>query len=179
MERGTPGIAALFSGLSEDGSHSVLDLGCAAEANLGLYARYSRRIRIADLLTDPPHGAALAPALEVLEHPPDHPYDCVLAWDVFDRLAPDERPLLVERLVHLTAPRARLYLLVDASGKPTTRPLHFSLISLERVRQRPFGSSAPAQPQILPAEVKRMLKPFKVSQAFALRQGLREYVAVK
>ncbi len=59
-ERAAPGVSALFSGLKEDGSHTVLDFGAAAETTLHLYSRFARRIRFADLLTDPPHGKAWA-----------------------------------------------------------------------------------------------------------------------
>jgi len=50
VERAAPGMAAFFAELEEDGSHAVLDLGPAAEANFRLYGRFARRIRFADLL---------------------------------------------------------------------------------------------------------------------------------
>ena len=41
------------------------------------------------------------------------------AQDILDRLDPDERLALVDRLVELTAPGARLYAVIDASGAAT------------------------------------------------------------
>jgi hypothetical protein len=179
IERAAPGVAALFAGVREDGSHAVLDLGAAAETTLGLYSGFARRIRFADLLTDPPHGEAWAAELRALPRHPDQPYDLVLAWNLLDYLAPEERPPLVERLTQLTASGARLYVLVDASGEPNTHPLRFNLLGVDRVGQQVVGPPRPAQPQLLPAEVERLLAPFQVVHAFTLRLGLREYVAVR
>ena len=69
VERSAPGIAALFADLNEDGSHAVLDLGSATETNFGLYGRYARRIRFADLLTAPMRGEPWAGALRSLPDP--------------------------------------------------------------------------------------------------------------
>jgi len=179
IERGAPGVAALFAGLTEDGSHTVLDFGAAAETKLRLYSGFARRIRFADLLTDPPHGEAWADALRALPPHPDQPYDIVMAWNLLDCLAPDERPPLVERLTQLTASGARLYVVVDASGEPMAHPLRFTLLDVDRVGQEAVGPLRPAQRQILPAEVERLLVPFRVVHAFTLRLGLREYVAVR
>ncbi|MCK5651330.1 MAG: hypothetical protein KAJ42_08135 [Gemmatimonadetes bacterium] len=178
-ERAAPGIAALFAELSEDGSHAVLDFGAAAETSLRLYSRFARRIRFADLLTDPPHGEAWAAALRALPPHPDQPYDLVLAWNLLDRLAPEERPPLVERLTQLTTPGARLYVVVDASGEPNTQPVRFTLLDVDRVCQQAVGPPHPPQPQLLPAEVERLLAPFRVMHGFTLKLGLREYVAVR
>jgi len=179
VERAAPGVAALFAGLSQDGRHAVLDFGTAAETKLHLYSGFARRIRFADLLTDPPHGDAWAAALRALPPHPDQPYDLVLAWNLLDRLAPEERPPLVERLTQLTVSGARLYVVVDISKEPNTRPLRFTLLDADRVRQQAVGPPHPAQPQLLPAEVERLLEPFRVVHAFTLRRGLREYVAIR
>ena len=179
IERAAPGVAALFAGLSEDGSHAVLDFGAAAETSLRLYSGFARQIRFADLLPDPPHGEAWAAALRALPPNPDQPYDVVLAWNILDRLAPEERPPLVERLTQLTASGARIYVLVDASDEPSTQPVRFTLLDVDRVRQEAVGPPHPPQPQLLPADVERLLEPFRVVHGFTLRHGLREYVAIR
>jgi hypothetical protein len=179
VDRAAPGIAALFADLREDGSHAVLDLGASARTKLGLYSRYARRIRFADLLSDPPRGPAWTEAFQGLRPHPQQLYDLVLAWNLLDRLPQEERPPLVRRLAQITTPDARLYLLVDASGEPTAPPLRFSLLDTETVRQEPIGPPAPTHPQLLPAEVERLLAPFEVVRAFTLRMNLREYVAMK
>lgn len=179
VERAAPGIAVFFDGVAEDASHTVLDFGPAAEGNLRIYSRYARRIRFADLLSAPPSGESWAEALDALPRYPDHPYDLVLVWNLLDRMAPEQRHLVVDRLVELTAPGARLYMVMDTSGKASTQPLRFNLLGEDRVRQEPAGPPHPAWRRPLPAEMERLLDPFRVVQAFVLRLGMREYVAVR
>jgi hypothetical protein len=179
VERAAPGVATALAGFGESRSHAVLDLGPAVGRNLRVYSRFARRVRFADLLTAPPSGTSWDAALKSIPRFPDQPYDLVVAWNLLDRMAPEQRHLLVERLLDLTRPEARLYVVVDTSGDRATRPLRFSLIGEDRVRQEPIGPAQPAWPQILPAEMERLLEPFRVVQAFVLRLGMREYVAVR
>ncbi len=179
VERAAPGIAALFAGLGPGEGHSVLDLGPAAESHLRLYCGFARQIRFADLLPQPPRGAALGAVLRALPPHDRLPYDLVLGWNILDRLDPEERTLVIGRLAEITAPDARLYIVVDTSGAPTTQPLRFNLLDVDRVRQRAVGRPEPAHQQLLPAHVERLLAPFEVLHAFTLRTGLREYVAVR
>jgi hypothetical protein len=179
VERASPGVAALFESVGEGGDHAVLDFGPAVGGNLRVYSRFARRVRFADLLTAPPAGTSWEAALGDLPSFPNQRYDLVFAWNVLDRIAPEQRHLFVERLVDLTAPNTRLYVVVDTTGDRSTRPLRFNLIGEDRVSQEPTGPPIPAWPQILPAEMERLLEPFRVTQAFVLRLGMREYVAVR
>jgi hypothetical protein len=179
VERAAPGMAAFFSELEEDGSHAVLDLGPAVEANFRLYGRFARRIRFADLLNAPLRGETWEAILRSFPPHPEDPYDLVLAWDLLDRLPPEHRPQLVEALARVTTSGARLYVVVDASGDATTQPLRFTLHGTDKVVQQTVGEPLPAWPQLLPAEVERLLRPFQVVQAFTLRLGYREYVLVR
>lgn len=179
VERSSPALAALFDRLHPDGRHSVLDLGVASNRQLRLLGRFARRIRFAGLLPEPPRGEALTGALETLSPPPDHPYDVVLAWDIFDRLDADERQEVMERIRGTTVRGARLYTMVESTGAVTSRPVRLTLVDLDRISQEPVGPVGPANPQLLPAHVERLLDPFEVINAFSLRIGLREYVAVK
>ncbi|HSR43263.1 MAG TPA: hypothetical protein VLL48_13840 [Longimicrobiales bacterium] len=179
VERAAPGISALFEGVRADRSHTVLDFGPASEGSLELYSRYAQRIRFADLLTAPPGGSSWTEALDAVPRYPGHPYDLVLAWNLLDRMAPEQRPAVVERLADLTGPGARLYMVMDSSGGATTQPLRFTLQGTRRVSQEPAGPPHPAWRRPLPAEVERLVAPFRVVQAYVLRLGMREYVAVK
>jgi hypothetical protein len=179
VERAAPGVAALFDGLSEDGSHAVLDLGPAVDSHLRLFSGYARRIRFACLLPMQRGDGEWTGALRSLTPHPEQSYDLVLAWDLLDRLSPEARPSLIQRLAEITAPGARLYMVVDASEETTTQPFRFALMGADRVSQWPLGPPEPAPRQLLPAQVERLLVPFEVVQAFTLRSGQREYVAVK
>ena len=179
MERSAPGIAALLDGAVEGGEHTIVDLGTAASSSLEVYRKYGPRIRFAEV-----RAAARSPegwdaVIRALPPQPGHPYDLVFAWDVFDRLYPQEGPRLMEHILAITAPGARLHAVVESSERATTAPLRFALLGLDRVRYRPVGPERPARPPRLPAEVERLLHPFEVMRAFTLKGGLREYVAVR
>lgn len=178
VEGAAPGAAALFDGVSDDGSHVVLDLGLAAPSHLRVYGRYARRMRFADLLSAA-SSSEWTDALESLPPERERPYDLVLAWDILDRLPPEGRGRLVEKLTELTAPDARLHVVVEASEEPMTHPFHFTLLEENRMRYEPSGPARPPRPRIQPAEVERLLTPFQVVRAFTLKAGLREYVAVR
>ncbi len=179
VERAAPGVASLLDGFEADGTHSVLDLGAASESSFRLYATFARRIRFADILADPSSFGSLSSRLDALGPGRQEAFDLVLAWNILDRLGEEGRSRLLARLVRVTTPEARLYVLVDASRRPSTYPLQFTLLDRDRVLQRSVGPPLPSHPELLPAEVERVLVPFKVSHAFTLRQGWREYVAVK
>jgi hypothetical protein len=177
--RAAPGVAALFDGLQEDGSHSILDLGPAAESHLRIYSRYARQVRFADLITAPPEGEAWSAAIRDLPPHPHRPYNVVLAWNLLDRIWPEKRRSLIERLAELTAPAARLYAVLDASGAPTSQLHRFTLLDVDRLQEETVGPAERAHSPLLPAQVEKLLEPFEVVRAFTLRTGMREYMAVK
>ncbi len=144
-----------------------------------LFGQYSRRVRFAGLLPRPPVGEGWAEAVEALPADPERPYDLVLAWDILDRVGPEARPGLIRRLAELTAPGARLYIVVNQSGGPTIPMLSFALLDLEHVRQRVVGPPLPSYGHLLPAQLERLLRPFEIEHAYSLREGQREYVAVR
>ncbi len=179
-EGAAPGMATLLQGLGEDRSHSVLDLGRAADLNLRMYSRYARWVRFADLLGEAWTRASGSAAGILSDVPgqPEHPYDVVFAWDTLERLFPEQRPQLVQGLVELTAPGARLHL-ITRGDDPAARPLHFTLLDVNRFGYEPAGSVPLPRPRLVPAEVNRLLQPFLVQHAYTLRNGLREYVAAR
>lgn len=178
LDRPSLGVKALFDGVTPDTAHSVLDLGRASESSFNVYARFARRIRFADLLRSDRHsdlGRALG---ESVPAQPDRPYDLILAWDLLDRVPPESRASLVARLAELSAPKARLHVLVDASDQANVQPFSFSVLDVDRVRYTPNGPERPARNRLLPAEVERLLAPFEVLRAFTSRSGMREYVGI-
>jgi hypothetical protein len=178
-ERTSPALAAFFDRVSEDRSHAVLDLGPASEASMRLFGRYARWIRFADLSDAETAPGGWEAALASLPRDSTRPFDLIFAWDIFDRLEPERRPALMARITELTAPDARLYVAVDASARPETAPLRFSLLDSDRMRYEQAGPPRPPFPRMLPTEVERMLEPFRVIKAFTSQLGLREYVAIR
>lgn len=180
VERATPGVATLLEGVTRDESHAVLDLGAAADSSLQAHSRFARRIRFVDLLQDATARNRWSEALTSLPSQPEQPYDLIFAWDILDRLFPEERPKLVERLAEVSSPDARLHIVVDASESTSpSHPLRFMLVDTDRLRYEPTGPPRPHRHPLLPAEVERLLAPFRVQRAFTVKGGFREYVAVR
>ena len=178
-ERTSPGLAALFASLRAGGGHVVLDLGPGQPAHLRVLEGFASQIRFAGMFIAPGGGDERTHMIRGLQANPEAPYDVVLAWDVFDRLEAPERVDLIVRLAEITAPRARLFFLVSGSGAPLRTPLAFTLAGPGRVIETATGPPRPPGPELLPAAVERLLGPFAVQNAFYVRSGWREYVAVK
>jgi hypothetical protein len=179
VERQTPGVAAFLKGVTEDRSHAVLDLGPASDASLSVYSRFARRVRFADVLAAATSPQGWAGAIGALRPQPERPYDLVFVWDLMDRLDAEGRKRLIERLLEISAPDARLHLMVEAAEKAVTVPLRYTLLDVDRMRCEATGPARPTPPRLLPAQVERVLAPFKVVHAFTLKGGMREYVAVR
>jgi hypothetical protein len=178
-ETAAPGVAALLEGVGEDRRHAVLDVGTATDPNLRAYTRFARRIRFADVLGEAVKARAYGPAPGLLrtELPPDRLYDLVFGWDVLDRLLPEERPRLLKWLADITLPSARLHFVVRAEHALDV-PLRFTLVEMGRIRFEPADTAQPIGPRLLPADVMKLLPPFRIAKSFTLRSGFREYVVV-
>jgi hypothetical protein len=96
-----------------------------------------------------------------------------------DRLDTEGRKRLIDRLTEISATDARLHLMVEAAEKAVTVPLRYTLLDVDRMRCEATGPARSTPPRLLPAQVERVLAPFKVVRAFTLKGGLREYVAVR
>jgi hypothetical protein len=177
-ERTSLGLKALFDGVVPDDGHSVLDLGRSSHSSFNVYSRFARRIRFADLLRPerrPDLDAAMSASVPAQ---PEQPYDLILAWDFLDRVAASQREAVVGRLAELSAPLARIHVLVDGSDLPEVRQFRFAVLEVDKVRYEPAGPARPAGDRLLPAEVERLLHPWEVVRAFTSRSGMREYVGI-
>jgi hypothetical protein len=178
-ERGSPGLAAFFDKVGEDRTHAVLDLGAASETSLHVYGRYARWVRFAGLLSPSSLTENWMGAAESIPPNPDRPYDLLVVWDILDRLLPEERPALVKRLAEVSAPDARLFMIVGSSDG-RARPLRqFSLVTPGTMRYAETSVIHSVESPLLPADVQRVLVPFEVSRAFSSDIGIREYVAIR
>ncbi len=178
-ERESAGIREFFRGISPDRSHAVLDLGSASETSLEVFEGLARWVRFGELVGRSGQVEGWKEVLDALPAAGERPYDLVLGWDILDRVRPEERPHLIRRLAEITAPEARLHLVVDASERAATRPLRFTLVGRDRMRLETVGPPRANWPPLLPAEVERILPPFRVVRAFTSKAGFREYVTVR
>jgi len=157
----------------------VLDLGPASGAQLRVLGPFASQVRFADLLRRASGGSAWEEALRAIEPNPAKPYDVVLAWDLLDRLDPEGRAALVARLAAVSAPRARLYAVVAGEGSHASSLHRFELLGRDRVAEWPEDDARHFTGPLLPAPLERTLLPFEVVNAYMLRHGAREYVAMK
>ena len=181
-EGAAPGVAVMLGELSEDRSHAIVDLGPATGESLGVYSRYARWVRFADVLGEawrPREQRSVAGLLQQIPANPQRPYDFVFAWDILDRLFAGDRPRLVEWVADVTAPGARLHVLVRTSENAPMQPLRFSLLGTDRLRFEPTSPARLPPSKLLPADVAKLLAPLQVVNAFTLKTGFREYVAVR
>jgi hypothetical protein len=157
----------------------VLDLGPARGRHLQVLGRFARQVRFAGLVPRTAIGDAWVTALHAV--PPNRlaPYDAVLAWDLLDRLGPEERAQAIEHLASITAPRARLHLIVGADGATPVEPRAFTLVDAGRIQEEAIGPAAPLAHPIHAAQVERTLAPFEIMRAFIVRAGAREYITMK
>ena len=179
IERPTRGVATLFDDLREDRRHSILDLGTATNSSLQVYGGLARWIRFGDLLSIASEAGEVEAALASIPPHPHQPYDLILAWNLLDRIAPETRPRVVQRLLELCDPAARMHLLAEMPGEGARQPLRFGLEATDRLWYEPAGEPVPAWPPLLPAEVERLVAPFQVARAFTTRVGFREYMLVR
>jgi hypothetical protein len=177
IEGAAPGLTALFNGISENRNHAVLDLGSASDQSLRVYSRFARWIYFADLLGAQPSSQAQAAGLQLPKL--EEPYDLVCAWDILDHLVLPDRLQLVEWLVENTTATARVHVVVRASDDAVPHPLRFTVVDVGQIRYEEAGDGQLPRSRLLPAEVGKVLAPFRVLHAFTLRNGLREYLAAR
>ncbi len=173
-EGAAPGLAAFLEGLEVGRGLAVLDLGSATPEAFRLYRPMARSVRF----LGPADSSVRAPEPEApsLGGVPG-PFDLFLLWDVLDRLPPEGRGGFVTRLAQVAAPGARMHLVARSSAEAPRSPIRFVPLEGGRLRQAPGPGTIPRHPLLLPAEVNRVLEPFRVQRGFVLRGGLREYVA--
>lgn len=157
----------------------MLDLGPARARHLDLLTPYARQIRFAGVVPRSSGGEAWASALRALAPNVAAPYDIVLGWDFLIWLDPDERAAAAARLAEITAPRARIHLIVDGTGAATAQPLEYTLAGTGRVVERAVGLPQPVSHPLLPAQLEKAIAPLEVMRAIVLRTGAREVVARK
>ncbi len=174
-----PGLATLIDSLAPHANRTFLDLGPAADGNLRCYKPFARRVRFADLGTMWATEGSLADAVGALWVSGEEPYQVVLAWNVMDPLAPAQRADVVAGLADVAAPGARLHFMVDMADTPSVRRMRFTVVDRAHVHWKETGLPQPPLARLRPADIERIIHPFRVQHAFVLRDGMREYVAVR
>ena len=177
--RTAPGLAALFQALDDGRSHAVLDLGAASERSLTVYARIARQVRYVDLGATASGYQHWSFALDEVGRASGDPFDVLFLWDTLGHLSTEDRASMVARVAELAAPGARLHMVLEAPERSGARPVRFGLADAGHMRHELTWDDAGTAARLLPSSVERMLAPFQVVSAFTLKDGLREYVAMR
>lgn len=137
---------------------------------------FGRWIRFAGLVPRSLVGEEWWAALRAVPPNDSSPYDVVLGWDLLTWLDPDERAAATGRLAEITAPGARIHLIVDCSGAATKQPLEYTLVGAGRIAERAVAPPQRVSHPLLPAQVEKALSPLQVVRGVVLRTGEREFI---
>lgn len=179
-----PLFEQLVHGLEEDRRHVVLDCGAARAGTINLLSRYRCRLDVLDLALVLPElnaqadqqarRAALAGRLPNAQ---TEPAELVFCWNLLNYLQPGDISALIERLLPLLAPAARLHALIEYSSPlMPASPGHWVpdhngrlFADQEDVEQIPA-------PRYSPRALERMMPQLKPERSILLGNGLQEHL---
>jgi hypothetical protein len=184
----------------------VLDLGGAHGDNVAFLSRFGCRLEIVDLFAQLAEGQPLGetlPATQSHTSPrpragvrdleqivaqamassdaggpdPVEPLDLVLAWDLFDYLAPAQVEAAYRGLCRHLRPGARLFAQISYVGNIPLRPRRLRIAD---ARSLVWDAEAPRvrpSPRYTERQLLKRLPGMRVEQSFLLRNGYREIIA--
>lgn len=180
-------LALVLSALERMRGPRVLDLGAANGRNVSFFSRYGARMAIADLRSvlrgDVSDPRDLARALELDLGSEEDPFNLVLAWDLFDYLAQNDRDRLGARIAAVTSKGARLFFFVSYRAQIPDCPRSYflmdeSVVAHDNNASAGNGSGHPS-PRLREPQLLKSLPGFEVESTFLLQNGLQEYCLVK
>lgn len=175
----SPGLEAALAGLSRQGAIRILDLGPAVSENVDFFLKFAARIQIVDALGDSfDHGPATG-VLRKLAPESEGAFHLVLLWDCLNYLSPADGAALVESVVPLCHPDACCLAMVVASDTMPVSPTRFRIVDESHLTYEQSTTERMGAPQMTPAAVQELLVGFSIEHAFVLRNGVREYVAIR
>ena len=177
------GLAALLAELRRERKPQVLDLGAAVGSNVEFLSRFECKLYIEDLysaLSAKSGGDADERFFaELLPLPEGTRIDVVLAWDLFNYLNRKELARLAEHLARFCRPGALLFTLMSTQKEIPAQPIRFKIVDEEKLLYDLRTSSTRPSPRFAPAEVRDLLRGFRVDRSFLLRHGIQEYLFVR
>lgn len=175
----SPGLEKIVADFSGDGGVRVLDLGPTVPENVAFLARFASEIQIVDAMRESVEADRAIRILEGLL--PEYPgtIDLVLLWDCLNYLSPDEGRALVAAIAPLCRPEARCLAMVFTSDTMPASPLKYRVVDERHLLYERSTSEETGSPQMPPAAVERVLGEFSLEHAFVLRNGVREFVAIR
>ena len=157
----------------------ALDLGPAVPENFAFLAGAAGRIQILDALRDTLDPGFAIRSLKKLAPELEYTFHLVLMWDYLNYLTPDQSSNLVEAITPLCRPDARCLAIVYSAETMPARPVKYRVADRGNLIYERSTTDLIGAPQLTPAAVEAVLDGFSIEHAFVLRNGVREYVAVR
>lgn len=175
----SPALEVILAELPRGGMISILDLGPAVAENVAFLARHAARIQVVDALRESLNSDLAVRTLNELVSENVGLFHLVLLWDYLNYLPPKQGAELVEAVLPLCRPDARCMAMTFTTDTMSAKPLRYRVkdgghLVYERSSQEDLGA-----PQMTPAAVEEILQGFSIEHAFVLRNGVREYVAIR
>jgi len=166
----------------------ILDLGSVVGGNLQFFIDLGCKVTADDLLKPvetilPEAGVPgtdwKGPSAKRLEHP-DMSFDAVIAWDLFDFLAPTEAKVFARDLLRIVKPGG-IVLAFFTSRETERREPHrrFRIHSQDKIEWISVGRSRTLRHVYQNRDIERMFDGFKTHTAFVLQNGTREMLLEK
>ncbi len=175
----SPGLEAVLKGLARGGAVQILDLGPAISDNVDFFAAFAARIQIVDALRESDAACPASAVLSGLGPGSEGGFHLVLLWDCLNYLSPAEGAALVESVLPLCRPDARCLAMVATSDTMPAAPTRYRIVDESHLTYERSTTEMMGAPQMTPAAVQALLGGFSIEHAFVLRNGVREYVAIR
>jgi hypothetical protein len=182
----SPGLDEALSGVPEDGSCRVLDLGPSVAANVDFVASFASYMQIVDTIDRGPSASATEGSsfsrlgvLNALLGEHRRSFNLVLAWDVFNYLSAEQAERLNQSVAELCLPGARLHAIFFATDMMPAVPNRYRIVGRDRLAYEPGTTEVRGAPELPPAAVGKLLKGFRIEHSFVLQHGVHEYAATR
>ena len=183
----TLGLKEFLSRLEGKGKIHLLDLGPALEDNILYLATRNWKVYVQDFFFE---------LEEARDSPPDQPFsfaqfldrsfpyanntfDAVLAWDLFNYLAPKEGNALAKRLFVQMKVGGLLLALFSSTKTIANAPLEYRIVDAGNLHYDSDRFERVSAPSFTNNEIVRMMDRFAVVNFYFLRNGVREALLTK
>jgi hypothetical protein len=175
----SPGLEAALAGLSRQGAIRILDLGPAIVENVDFFSNFAARIQIVDALRDSVDPEPAIAVLRRLASESEAGFHLVLLWDCLNYLSPAQGAALVSSVMPLCCPDARCLAMAVTSDTMPASPTRYRIVDDRHLNYERSTTDVMGAPQMTPVVMEELLVGFSIEHAFVLRNGIREFVAIR
>ena len=182
------GLQALCQRIEGSSSCDVLELGPVLKGNIEFWSQFTPSIYVADLRSSLP--------LPALPEDPDDPevpkqdwrqlvglpekrqFDIILVWDLLNYLKISDVSDLIEYLSGFCRPGTVLFMLIFDNPKMPEEIAVYRIVDESRLSYELFSSELGECPRHQPHALTQIMRQFRISNSFRLRNGVIEYLFV-